>query len=64
MTLFWLGGSVVSVSNFVPLLESSLTRMIALSDDIAKSLANNRVDPRQVYLATNQLLLGQRIEAT
>ena len=54
---------VVSVSNFVPLLESSLTRMIALSDDIAKSLANNRVDPRQVYLATNQLLLGQRIES-
>jgi twitching motility protein PilJ len=54
---------VVSVSNFVPLLESSLTQMITLSDDIAKSLANNRVDPRQVYLATNQLLLGQRIES-
>ena len=55
--------SVVSINNFVPLLESSLTQMITLSDEIAKSLANNRVDPRQVYLATNQLLLGQRIES-
>jgi twitching motility protein PilJ len=54
---------VVSVSNVVPLLESSLTLMITLSDDIAKSLSNNRVDPRQVYLATNQLLLAQQIES-
>ncbi|MGB5062154.1 MAG: methyl-accepting chemotaxis protein [Candidatus Competibacter sp.] len=55
--------SVISVSNFQPLLESSLTQMITLSDEIAKSLANSRVDPRQVYLATNQLQLGQRIES-
>lgn len=55
--------SVVSINNFLPLLESSLTQMITLSDEVAKSLANNRVDPRQVYLATNQLLLGQRIES-
>ncbi len=55
--------SVVSVNNFLPLLESSLTQMITLSDEVAKSLANNRIDPRQVYLATNQLLLGQRIES-
>jgi twitching motility protein PilJ len=55
--------SVVSINNFLPLLESSLTQMITLSDEVAKSLANNRIDPRQVYLATNQLLLGQRIES-
>ncbi|MDG4553523.1 MAG: methyl-accepting chemotaxis protein [Candidatus Competibacter sp.] len=55
--------SVISVNNFQPLLESSLTQMITLSDEIAKSLANSRVDPRQVYLATNQLQLGQRIES-
>ena len=55
--------SVVSVNNFAPLLESSLTQMITLSDEVAKSLSNNRGDPRQVYLATNQLLLGQRIDS-
>ncbi len=54
---------VVSVSNFVPLLESSLNQIITQSDEIAKSLANSRVDPKQVYLATNQLLLAQRIES-
>ncbi|MBE2294844.1 MAG: type IV pili methyl-accepting chemotaxis transducer N-terminal domain-containing protein [Phycisphaerales bacterium] len=54
--------SVISISNFQPLLESSLTQMTTLSDEIAKSLANSRADPRQVYLATNQLQLGQRIE--
>jgi len=55
--------SVISVSNFQPLLESSLTQMSTLSDEIAKSMANSRVDPWQVYLATNQLQLIQRIES-
>jgi len=54
--------SVMAASNFMPLLESSLTPIITVSDEIAKNLANNRVDARQVYQATNQLLLGQRIE--
>jgi len=52
---------VVSVNNFVPLLESSLTQMNNLSDEIAKSLASNRGDPRQVYQATKQLQLGEQI---
>lgn len=55
--------SVMGISNFVPLLESSLTQIVTLSDEIAKAMSNNRVDSRQVYLATNQLLLGQRIES-
>jgi len=54
--------SVMAVSNFVPLLESSLTQIVTLSDEIAKNMSNNRADSKQVYLATNQLLLGQRIE--
>ena len=52
---------VVSVGNFVPLLDSSLARMNALSDEIAKSLSNNRADARQVYLATKQLQFGEQI---
>ena len=52
---------VISVGNFVPLLESSLTQMNTLSDEIAKSLANNRVDARQVYQAAKQLQLGEQI---
>ena len=52
---------VVSVGNFVPLLESSLNNVNILSDGIAKSLANNRADPRQVYQATKQLQLGEQL---
>ena len=52
---------VVSVGNFVPLLESSLTQMNTLSDEIAKSLANSRLEARQVYQATKQLQLGEQI---
>ena len=52
---------VVSVGDYVPLLESSLTQMNILSDEIAKSLSNNRVDARQVYHATRQLQLGEQI---
>jgi twitching motility protein PilJ len=53
--------AVVSVSNIVPLLESSLTQMNTLSDEIARSLSSSRVDPRQVYHATKQLQLGEQI---
>lgn len=55
--------AVMAVSNFLPLLESSLTPIITASDEIAKSLVSTRADSRQVYIATNQLLLGQRIES-
>ena len=53
--------AVVSVSNIVPLLESSLSQMNNLSDEIARSLSGSRVDPRQVYHATKQLQLGEQI---
>jgi twitching motility protein PilJ len=52
---------MVAVGNFVPLLESSLARMNALSDELAKSLSNNRADARQIYQATRQLQLGEQI---
>jgi twitching motility protein PilJ len=55
--------AAVSISDFQRLLEGPLTQMIALSDELAKSLANNRADPKQVYFATNQLQLGQRIDS-
>lgn len=55
--------SVVSIIDYQRLLEGPLTQMMVLSDELAKSLANNRVDPKQVYFATNQLQLGQRIDS-
>ncbi|MFO1371254.1 MAG: methyl-accepting chemotaxis protein [Candidatus Competibacteraceae bacterium] len=55
--------AVVSVNNFVPLLESSLGQLVTYSDDIARNLAKGRADSWQIYLVTKQLLLGQQIES-
>ena len=52
---------VMVVNNLAPLLDGPLTQMNALSDEIAKSLSNNKVDARQVYQATKQLQVGEQI---
>ncbi len=52
---------VMVVNNLVPLLDGPLTQMNTLSDEIAKSLANNKTEARQVYQATKQLQLGEQI---
>jgi twitching motility protein PilJ len=54
--------AAVSISDFQRLLKGPLTQMVALSEELAKSLANNRIDSRQVYFATNQLQLGRQID--
>ena len=51
----------VTFGNFLPLLNSSITNINMLSNDIAKSLANNRADSRQRSLANKQLELGEQI---
>lgn len=55
--------AISTLNSAAALLESPLTQLIVLSDEIAKSLSNNRAEARQVYLATNQVLLGQRIDS-
>jgi twitching motility protein PilJ len=55
--------AVLSVSNFVPLLEGLIPRLVELSDQLSTALANSSVSPKQVYMVTRQLLLGQRMES-
>jgi twitching motility protein PilJ len=55
--------SVLSVSDFVPLLEGLIPQFLELSDQVAVTLVEGNASSRQVYLATRQLLLGQRIES-
>ena len=54
--------AVISISDFQRLLEGALTQIIDISDQLARSLASNRIDPKQVYFATNQLQLAQKID--
>lgn len=56
--------SVLSVSDFVPLLEGLLPQLLEFSDDIAKRLVQAEdATANQVYVAARQLLLGQRIQS-
>lgn len=59
-----LGGqeSVTSISSLSTLLESPLTQIATLSDEVAKSLSNNRGDARLVYQATLQVVLSKAID--
>ncbi|HXH03753.1 MAG TPA: methyl-accepting chemotaxis protein [Candidatus Competibacteraceae bacterium] len=60
-----LGGreAVLSVSQFVPLLEQLIPQLLTASDEVASNIIASGADSQQVYLATRQLLLGQRIES-
>jgi twitching motility protein PilJ len=55
--------AVLSVSNFVPLLEGLIPRLVDLSDQIAASLASSNASTKQLYVVARQLLLGQRMES-
>ncbi len=55
--------AVVSVSAFLPLLEGVLPRFLELSEKVVGTLVEAGAAPRQVYVATRQLLLAQRIES-
>jgi twitching motility protein PilJ len=54
---------VLSVSDFVPLLEGLIPQLLEFSDDIAKKLVESKASARQIFIATRQLFLGQRIES-
>lgn len=53
---------VLSVSDFMPLLEVAIPQLLTLSDEIANGISGSRASSKQVYIATHQLLLAQRIE--
>ncbi len=55
--------SVLSVSDFVPLLEGVIPRLLDLSEKVISTLVETDTSSKQVYVATRQLLLAQRIES-
>ncbi len=56
--------TVLSVSDYVPLLEGVIPQLLNLSDEVASGLVEARAQPKQIHLAARQLLLGQRMETS
>lgn len=53
--------AVLSVSDFVPALERVMPTLLELSEKVIANLVEAGASSRQVYVATRQLLLAQRI---
>ena len=56
--------AVLSVSDFLPLMDEIIPRLLQLSNDIADGVVGSGASSRQVYFSTRQLLLIQRIESS
>ncbi len=54
--------AVLAVRQLGPRLEETLRRAQVLSDDVASGIIEGGGDSKQVYVATRQLFLGQRME--
>ncbi len=53
--------ALVSVSEYAAVINELLPRLLALSDEVVNVLVENDVPPDQIYIASRQLMLSQRI---
>jgi twitching motility protein PilJ len=53
--------AILSIREFVDVITTSIPRMQAVSEDVVRVLVQNKADQQQVYIATRQLMLAQRL---
>ncbi|MCF6281340.1 MAG: methyl-accepting chemotaxis protein [Candidatus Polarisedimenticolaceae bacterium] len=53
--------SIIAIGEFIDVIDSSVVKLQQLSDDVVKALVKQRVPQHQIYIATQQLMLAQRI---
>jgi len=54
--------AVLATAEYVDVISDSLPELMVLSDDVVQSLIEAGVDNRQVYVATRQMMLAQRVQ--
>jgi len=54
---------VTSMRNFIQGINEQIPTLLALSDEVVDTMAKQNAPPRQVYIATRQLMLTQRISS-
>jgi twitching motility protein PilJ len=55
--------SILSVDNLITVVAELIPQLQDFSDGVVRTLVQNQAPQSQVYIATNQLMLAQRIEA-
>ncbi len=53
--------AIVEIREFIDVINESIPQLLAQSDEVATILVDKGVGPRQVYIATRQLMLAQRV---
>jgi len=54
--------AVLATAEYVAAISDSIPELMVLSDDVVQSLIGAGVDNRQVYVATRQMMLAQRVQ--
>jgi twitching motility protein PilJ len=54
--------SISSLNSFTEVIDKATPRLVALSDEIAAILVKDKAEPQQIYIASRQLMITQRIE--
>ncbi|MFW5454563.1 methyl-accepting chemotaxis protein [Thioalkalivibrio sulfidiphilus] len=54
--------AVLATSEYFNVINESIPELIVLSDDVVQSLIAARAEPRQIYIATRQMMLAQRVQ--
>ncbi|MFN2348238.1 MAG: methyl-accepting chemotaxis protein [Thioalkalivibrio sp.] len=54
--------AVLATAEYVDVISDSLPELMVLSDDVVQSLIEAGVENRQVYVATRQMMLAQRVQ--
>jgi twitching motility protein PilJ len=55
--------TLAALNEFVTLIQSSIPRLMTLSDEIVDILVKNKADPKQIAVTARQTMLAQRIGA-
>ena len=53
---------ILSVREFVDVINSAIPRLLKTSEDVVRILVEGKADQQQVYVATRQLMLAQRLQ--
>jgi len=53
--------AILSIREFVDVITTSIPQLQAVSEDVVSVLVKNKADQQQVYVATRQLMLAQRL---
>jgi twitching motility protein PilJ len=54
--------SILSIREFVDVINTAIPKLQQASEEVVRALVRTKADPQQIYVATRQLMLAQRLQ--